>query len=68
MQSRRKSLEETVVSTAIGFVCSTILNLTVVPALLGTRVSMVQNLTLTAVFTVASIARGFFVRRIYNGK
>lgn len=66
MQSRRHSLEETIVSTAVGFVVSTILNMTFVPALLGTKVSMGENLALTAVFTVASIARGYLIRRFYN--
>lgn len=66
MQTRRKSLEEIVASTAFGLVVSTILNHTVTPAVLHTDVSASQNLVLTAIFTVASIARGYLFRRFYN--
>jgi positive regulator of sigma E activity len=67
-QSRRHSLEETLVSTAIGFVISTFLNMFVAPRVLHTTVSFNQNLILIAIFTVASILRGYFVRRHYNRK
>lgn len=67
-QSRRHSLEETLVSTAIGFVISTFINMYVAPHVLNTTVSFDQSLILIAIFTVASIARGYFVRRHYNRK
>lgn len=38
------------------------------PLIVGAHVSMTANLTLTAMFTVASILRGYFVRRHYNRK
>lgn len=65
-QSRRHSLEETLVSTAVGLFVSTLLNMFAVPLIVGAPVSMKANLMLTAMFTVASIARGYFVRRHYN--
>ncbi len=65
-QSRRHSLEETIVSTAVGLAVSTVLNHTVVPLILHTHVSASQNVALTAMFTVASIGRGYWVRRHFN--
>lgn len=67
-QSRRHSFEEATVSTAVGLIISTFLNYAVVPLVLHTQVSAAQNVTLTAIFTVASILRGYFIRRHYNGK
>lgn len=67
-QSRKHSIEETLVSTGAGLVISTILNHTIVPAVLHTEVSASQNVTLTAVFTLASLLRGYVLRRHYNQK
>jgi len=68
MQSRRHSLEETIVSTCVGLAVSTLLNYAVVPFILKTDVSIGENVALTAIFTVASILRGYCIRRHYNGK
>lgn len=65
MQSRRQSLIETVVSVAIGFVSALLLGYIVYP-LFGHSFTLTQNVGLTAIFTVASILRGYWVRRFFN--
>lgn len=64
-QSRRMSLVETVASIAIGFTVSLVLTALVLPAH-GFEVTFAQNLQITAAFTVASIIRGYLVRRAFN--
>lgn len=64
-QSRMGSLVETVVSIAIGFVVSVVITAVVMPWY-GHDVTFADNIQITAVFTVASIARGYFVRRWFN--
>ena len=63
-QTRLGSLSETLASIAIGFVVSLVLNAAVLGAY-GHRVSMVDNLQITGIFTVASIIRGYLVRRAF---
>lgn len=64
-QSRLGSLSETIISIAIGFVVSVIITDTVMP-LYGHQVSLTDNFQITAIFTAASILRGYFVRRFFN--
>lgn len=64
-QSRLASLLETCTSIAIGFVVSVIITAVVMPAY-GHHVTLGQNLQITAIFTVASIVRGYYVRRLFN--
>lgn len=64
IQSRRMSLIETCASIAIGFVVSLVLTAVVLPAY-GHDVSWGQNLQITLIFTVASIVRGYAVRRLF---
>lgn len=63
-QSRISSFAETCLSIAIGFVVSLILTALVLPAY-GHDVTFGQNLQITGIFTVASIARGYLVRRAF---
>lgn len=63
-QSRTMSLIETVASIAIGFVVSLVITAVVMPAY-GHDISVADNLQITAIFTVASILRGYFVRRFF---
>lgn len=65
MQSRRMSLLETCTSIAIGFVVSVVITAVIMP-MYGHDVTMAQNLQITAIFTVASVARGYLVRRMFN--
>jgi membrane protein implicated in regulation of membrane protease activity len=64
-QSRLSSLAETCISIAIGFLVSLGINAVVMPAF-GHHISLADNLGMTAIFTVASVARGYLVRRWFN--
>lgn len=64
-QTRLQSFVETCISTAIGFALSFVLTATVMPAY-GHQVVFADNLQITAIFTAASIARGWAVRRFFN--
>lgn len=64
-QSRRKSLVETATSTAIGFVVSLVLTAIVMPAF-GYPTTWAHDFWITSIFTVASIARGYCVRRMFE--
>jgi len=66
-QSKVSSFFESCINTAIGFVVSLGLTAIVFPAY-GLQVSFFQNLQITAIYTVASIARGYVVRRWFNGR
>lgn len=63
-QSRLHSLLETLASIAIGFCVSLCITAVVLPAY-GMPVSWQSNVEITAIFTIASIARGYLVRRAF---
>ena len=60
MQSRRMSLVEAVTNTAAGFGVAMALNSLLLP------LTTVQNLGLAAIYTAASVARGYAVRRLFE--
>lgn len=64
-QSKKQSLKETVIPTFIGLAVSLITQIVVFP-LYGMEVSFNQNIQITIIFTVVSIARGYLVRRYFN--
>ena len=63
-QSRRRSLVEALVGTAIGFISSVLLSLIVYP-LHGHAFTFAQNVSITLIFTIFSILRGYGVRRFF---
>ena len=65
MQLRRHSLAEAITNTIAGLVVSFAIQLIIYPTL-RIPVTIGQNVLITAVFTVASIGRGYVVRRIFN--
>ena len=65
MQTRVKSLIEVTVSTLIGLIVSLATQLVVFP-IYGMEVTLNQNLQITAIFTVVSVARSYVVRRLFN--
>lgn len=65
MQTRRQSLIESVVGMFIGLAVSMLLGLVVYPAH-GHSFTLAQNASITAIFTVASLLRGYSVRRFFN--
>lgn len=64
-QSKTQSAIEVIISTAIGFAVSVLTGWLLFPCY-GLTVSLFDNVTITAVFTVTSLVRGYFVRRIFN--
>ena len=65
MQRRYISLIEITISTAIGFGLSYLCAAIVFP-LFGFPVTSRQNLSITGIFTLLSLVRGYGVRRLFN--
>jgi polyferredoxin len=65
MQTRRVSAIETIVSTAAGFLVSLLLTFTVLPSF-GYAVTSGHAWGITAIYTAASLLRGYVVRRVFN--
>lgn len=65
MQTRRQSLIETMAGVAIGFAVSMALSAIVYP-MHGHSFTVAQNASITVIFTIASVARGYAVRRLFN--
>ena len=66
MQRRSISALDALVSTAVGFLVSMALTLTVLPAF-GYAVSPSHAWGITSIYTAASLLRGYLVRRAFNG-
>lgn len=66
MQSIKRSLWEQIFSTAVGFGITLLVYEFVIDPIWHLKTSFFENLGITAVFTVVSVARGFFVRRFFN--
>jgi hypothetical protein len=64
-QTHKQSAIETCASTAIGFGIAYVASMTVLP-LFGFAVTHGQNFWITVIFTVISLVRGYFVRRLFN--
>ena len=65
MQSRKHSAIESITNTLAGFIVSLLIQLAIYPAM-GIPVKFHQNIIITLVFTVASIFRGYLIRRLFN--
>jgi hypothetical protein len=65
-QSRLMSMLETALSTAAGFSLSLFLQWICLPWLIGAPVSLHTNLVFAGIMTVASLVRGFVLRRIFE--
>ena len=61
MQSKTLSMLETITSTVIGFIVS--IGLT---AIMFQSLTWGENVQVVAVFTIASVIRGYAVRRVFN--
>jgi len=60
-QSKRHSLVETLVSTGTGYLVSLVILHVVHPS-----ESLVRDAGIVTIFTVASVLRGYIIRRIFN--
>ena len=64
-QTKQQSLIESASGTVIGLVFSFVIQIIMYP-ILEIPVSVNQSLLLTSIFTVASVVRSYFVRRLFN--
>jgi hypothetical protein len=64
-QSRRMSLVEAVANVLVGYGVAVLTQIIVFP-LFGLRVSLGENLAIGALFTLASIARSYALRRVFE--
>lgn len=65
-QTRLESLLEAGVNTAIGFFVALWTWQFIVAPLMGYAVTLADNLLITGIFTVVSVARGYVLRRFFN--
>lgn len=66
MQSKTESLIESMANTISGFIVSLLLWSYVVVPVWHLQVSTQENLVITALFTVVSVARSYVWRRYFN--
>ena len=64
-QTKKLSFMESLTQTIIGLVTSFLIQIVIYPTL-NIEVSLNQNIIITLVFFVASIVRGYIVRRLFN--
>jgi len=67
MQTKRQSLHETVVSTIVGLVFSYFVQAALVWAY-NVQMTQSQNAQFVVWFTLASLFRGYWIRRYFNWK
>lgn len=65
MQSKKMSLLETWMSTVVGFGLSFLVQISIFP-LYGIHIPLSSDFQIVVIFTVASILRGYCVRRYFN--
>jgi ABC-type antimicrobial peptide transport system permease subunit len=65
-QKKKHSLLEALISTAIGFVIAFVATSIIVPLIFGFHPSFQDNFIMTCMFTVVSVIRGYYVRRLFN--
>ena len=67
-QSKRGSLIEVLINTAIGFSINFTANLLILPLFGFTSLTLEKNFYIGLAFTVVSVARSYVVRRWFNGR
>lgn len=65
-QSRRLSLIESITQQAVGLVISLLIWEFVIKPVWNIQTGIVDNITITLLFTLASIIRGYIFRRLFN--
>ena len=64
-QTRRMSLIEAIANVVVGFAVALLTQIIVFP-LFGLQVSLGENLAIGGLFTLASIARSYVLRRVFE--
>ena len=59
---------EALVNIVVGTAIYTIVNYTLLSWMLGIPISVSKSLSISALFTVVSIARSYAIRRAFNGQ
>ena len=67
MQSRRHSIVESVVNTAMGLVVALLATAYVLPVF-GVVLTLRDNFVATAIMTIISVVRTYMVRRMFNAR
>jgi len=65
MQSKNKSIVESLTNTVTGLLTSFLIQIVIYP-LLDIPVTVGQNILITLVFFIASFLRGYLIRRFFN--
>lgn len=65
-QSRKGSMAEALMNTAIGFSINYTANLLIFP-LFGMHISLANNFLMGIIYTGISIGRSYVLRRVFNG-
>jgi len=66
MQTRKLSILEAITNTLVGFLISLALVNVVLP-MYGFDINFTQSVSMTIIFSIASIIRGYIIRRFYHG-
>ena len=66
MQTRKGSLLETTLNIGSGFIVAMLVWQLIVAPLFGYEVTLYDNFWLTMIFTVVSVVRSYFWRRLFN--
>ena len=64
-QCKKHSIFEALTSTAIGYAIAVLTQIVVFP-LFDMQVSINDNLSIGAIFTIVSVIRSYVIRRIFN--
>lgn len=65
MQSRTMSFLEAVTNVVVGFALAVLTQMLVFPVF-GIAVPFDQHVSIAAIFTLVSLARGYLLRRVFN--
>lgn len=66
MQTRKGSLLETTLNIGSGFIVAMLVWQLIAAPLFGYEVTLYDNFWLTMIFTVVSVIRSYFWRRLFN--
>lgn len=64
-QSKKMSAIETVINVGSGYILALVIQATVFPWF-GIITSIAEDLSIAAIFTIASLIRSYFIRRIFE--
>jgi uncharacterized membrane protein len=66
-QTKKQSVLESITNTVIGLATSFIIQVILYP-IMGIPVTIFENIIITLVFFIASLVRGYVIRRYFNKK